>query len=677
MNKDILCSDVVGLIGEPFEIKTTSKFDKATLTYVIDKSKLGDTEFDNLLFLWYDEENDNFVELDTILDEENSTVSVETTHFSKYMIVDGKEWYRAWQDIYTKINESKGQHIPNATVLISKSSNIYNVNNANRNELIVSNIVDSMSDSDIMSFLTYQNAGGMNTDFTSVKSALKWDPIYYSRTANASYGIGLAAVILNDEAMGYNSKIIFITDSSVSVDSRFLKLAINKKIPIYFFCIGDFNTAALIGYAQLTGGKVYSAKTAAEINQSCNEIGPKTFVGETDTDGDGFTDIEEMSGLIVSSNCKIVNTDYMKADTDDDGLDDNEEVDVELTKVEIPGKQGNPSIVKYYHHMNSDPSKADTDGDGLDDIEDFDPTKPLSNDERNIYDFFNNAEDYEIRYVLENPWIQQLGTLKGIECVKICRKHLVDRDLKEIENEMITAGIMSNPKSGKPIDKIMQFLCGHYGNPSTMLFSEYELYKNNMSFSQLIELSWNVWSNDMKMVAQIWLFNVSSLIQQGWAEWDYSSDYKLSLEQEKTLKGFTEYVDNHNLAISKENKLESVERFRVQKEGKDVISSLRNTGELPKDYITKEQAKQLGWKEGKSLNNFAPGKKLGGNIFENRNNLLPTKANRVWYEADVGVDYTMKRSNIKNPGYRILYSNDGLIYGTFNHYKTFFYICTY
>lgn len=194
-----------------------------------------------------------------------------------------------------------------------------------------------------MSFLTYQNAGGMNTDFTSVKSALKWDPIYYSRTANASYGIGLAAVILNDEAMGYNSKIIFITDSSVSVDSRFLKLAINNKIPIYFFCIGDFNTAALIGYAQLTGGKVYSAKTAAEINQSCNEIGPKTFVGETDTDGDGFTDIEEMSGLIVSSNCKIVNTDYMKADTDDDGLDDNEEVDVELTKVEVPGKQGNPS----------------------------------------------------------------------------------------------------------------------------------------------------------------------------------------------------------------------------------------------------------------------------------------------------------------------------------------------
>ena len=96
MNKDILCSDVVGLVGEPFSIETTSQFDNATLTYVIDKSKLGDTEFDNLLFLWYDEENYNFVELETILDEANSTVTVETTHFSKYMIVNREEWYKAW-----------------------------------------------------------------------------------------------------------------------------------------------------------------------------------------------------------------------------------------------------------------------------------------------------------------------------------------------------------------------------------------------------------------------------------------------------------------------------------------------------------------------------------------------------------------------------------------------------
>lgn len=41
MNTDILCTDVVGLIGEPNEIETTSEFDTATLTFTIDKSKLG------------------------------------------------------------------------------------------------------------------------------------------------------------------------------------------------------------------------------------------------------------------------------------------------------------------------------------------------------------------------------------------------------------------------------------------------------------------------------------------------------------------------------------------------------------------------------------------------------------------------------------------------------------
>ena len=529
MNKDILCSDVVGLVGEPFSIETTSQFDKATLTYVIDKSKLGDTEFDNLLFLWYDEENDNFDELDTILDEENSTVSVETTHFSKYMIVDGKEWYRAWQDIYTKINESKGQHIPNATVLISKSSNIYNVNNANRNELIVSNIVDSMSDSDIMSFLTYQNAGGMNTDFTSVKSALKWDPIYYSRTANASYGIGLAAVILNDEAMGYNSKIIFITDSSVSVDSRFLKLAINNKIPIYFFCIGDFNTAALIGYAQLTGGKVYSAKTAAEINQSCDEIGPKTFVGETDTDGDGFTDIEEMSGLIVSSNCKIVNTDYMKADTDDDGLDDNEEVDVELTKVEVPGKQGNPSTFKYYHHMNSDPSKADTDGDGYCDIQDPDPCFPFSEQEIKYIDFISTADKAALIYAFDLlyqetavkfPTINNLE--KAINVIYLCREYKDCTSPFEISQAFYDAGISS-------------YVTKNTMNDGTIIIQDYNLHLSGSSFKQLVENDMNEWRQSLTIAVSFMIYDVAEQILK-WSFERYSNKYKLSSLAEQNVK---------------------------------------------------------------------------------------------------------------------------------------------
>ena len=96
MNTDMMCTNVVGLVGEPYSIESDSEFEKATITFNIDKSKLGDTDFNNLMFLWHDVDNHEFVELETVLDAENSTVSVETTHFSKYMIVDKEKWFEAW-----------------------------------------------------------------------------------------------------------------------------------------------------------------------------------------------------------------------------------------------------------------------------------------------------------------------------------------------------------------------------------------------------------------------------------------------------------------------------------------------------------------------------------------------------------------------------------------------------
>ena len=114
------------------------------------------------------------------------------------------------------------------------------------------------------------------------------------------------------------------------------------------------------------------------------------------------------------------------------------------------------------------------------------------------------------------------------------------------------------------------------------------------------------------------------------------------------------------------------EQYRVSDLANDVVDSITKTGRLPNNYITKAQAKVFGWSEGKALNNYAPGKAIGGDIFNNSTGILPMKNGRIWYEADVGINYIMSRSNFKNPGYRILYSSDGLIYGTYDHYKTVF-----
>ncbi|MFP1787620.1 ribonuclease domain-containing protein [Lonsdalea quercina] len=98
------------------------------------------------------------------------------------------------------------------------------------------------------------------------------------------------------------------------------------------------------------------------------------------------------------------------------------------------------------------------------------------------------------------------------------------------------------------------------------------------------------------------------------------------------------------------------------------MDSLRATGKLPENYINKEQAQYNGWQAGKALNNTNPGAQLGGDIFENSTNVLPPASGRVWREVDIGLVNTMSRSN--QPGTRLLYSNDGLVYITTDHYET-------
>ncbi len=100
----------------------------------------------------------------------------------------------------------------------------------------------------------------------------------------------------------------------------------------------------------------------------------------------------------------------------------------------------------------------------------------------------------------------------------------------------------------------------------------------------------------------------------------------------------------------------------------EVIDSLRATGQLPANYVTKAEAAQQGWRPGKALQNSVPGGQLGGDVFANSTNILPSSPGRVWYEADIGLTSSMSRSN--QAGTRLLYSSDGLLYVTSDHYKS-------
>ncbi|MBR4412342.1 MAG: ribonuclease [Lachnospiraceae bacterium] len=87
---------------------------------------------------------------------------------------------------------------------------------------------------------------------------------------------------------------------------------------------------------------------------------------------------------------------------------------------------------------------------------------------------------------------------------------------------------------------------------------------------------------------------------------------------------------------------------------------------LPDNFITKKEAQDLGWDSSKgNLNKVAPGKSIGGDKFGNREGLLPEKEGRVYYECDI--DYKKGSRNAK----RIVFSNDGLIYYTEDHYESY------
>ncbi|NMP37933.1 MAG: ribonuclease [Clostridiales bacterium] len=98
----------------------------------------------------------------------------------------------------------------------------------------------------------------------------------------------------------------------------------------------------------------------------------------------------------------------------------------------------------------------------------------------------------------------------------------------------------------------------------------------------------------------------------------------------------------------------------------EVAKYIKQYKTLPSNYITSARAKALGWKEAEgNLAQVAPGKSIGGDGFDDPEKLLPEKAGRTWKQCDI--NYT---SGLRGAEY-IVYSNDGLVFYTPDHYKSF------
>ncbi len=97
----------------------------------------------------------------------------------------------------------------------------------------------------------------------------------------------------------------------------------------------------------------------------------------------------------------------------------------------------------------------------------------------------------------------------------------------------------------------------------------------------------------------------------------------------------------------------------------NVALYIHTYGHLPYNFITKDQARDLGW-EGGNVEEYAPGYAIGGDVFGNREGLLPKAKGRTYYECDIDTDGYHSRGSR-----RIVFSDDGLIYYTHDHYESF------
>lgn len=98
----------------------------------------------------------------------------------------------------------------------------------------------------------------------------------------------------------------------------------------------------------------------------------------------------------------------------------------------------------------------------------------------------------------------------------------------------------------------------------------------------------------------------------------------------------------------------------------NVALYIHTYGKLPPNYVTKYDAEDLyGWTGG-ALDKYEKGMAIGGSKFGNYEGILPKKSGRQYYECDIDTVGTNSRG-----AKRIVYSNDGLIYYTDDHYETF------
>ncbi len=371
-NQTLFPETIPGYMGQAYDFTVEGSFQTADISFRFDAAKLSATA-DPVIY-YFNEQSQTLEELDTRVSNGVATATVE--HFSTYILLDRTVYDGSftWDDVW----DSTGTYSTVEVVLVvddSGSMGMWGDNNDPDNQRleVARNMIDKLPDGckiGVVWFATKTKllTTELTTDREAAKALLTEDYFTSSGSYTNMYGALNEAMTLFESTDSNALKTaIVITDGRAhdydALHSATITKAQENNVKLYTVGLGGdlIITDYLQPLAEQTGGTYHLAESADELAAIYDEIS-KMIDLSADTDGDTIPDYYEDN--LVAFNGVDLRLDKTKADTDGDGLMDNEEVKIQL----VYSDDGTQVYVKGT--MLSAPMLTDSDYDGIGDATD-------------------------------------------------------------------------------------------------------------------------------------------------------------------------------------------------------------------------------------------------------------------------------------------------------------------
>ncbi|WP_158853296.1 VWA domain-containing protein [Halorhabdus sp. CUG00001] len=368
-------------VSEIVEIESTQDFESANVTIEYDDLLPAASNESDLVVVTYDREKQLYVPLNSTIDAANNTVTAETEHFSTFAVFSISNWAA---DITaerpsngTDSGEDGGIQPVDVQFIIDSSGSMDWNDPQEFRKQAAKEFVGALVDGDRAGVVDFDGdahvAQQLTTDFGAVNVTI--ENLDARGGTNIGAGVGKANQHFATASNDSRAKVaILLTDGQGEGGRAQARTAADRNITIHTIGFGGADGNKLSDIASITGGSYHYVEDASELPNVFSRVAEE--VEPQDSDGDGLPDALETNGIPIGHTGADVTrlpTNASTKYTDDDNLTDGEEAgEYREYPISFSVDDTRHQYVAQYYELTSNPTLVDTDGDGLDDDEELD-----------------------------------------------------------------------------------------------------------------------------------------------------------------------------------------------------------------------------------------------------------------------------------------------------------------